>query len=430
MDQAVSLSFFLYEVRQCVAEQFGGTHRVVAEIAAMQGSKHLYMELIEKQGGETKAKVRANLWAYNRYRVLGHFEHVTRESLKPGMKVLLEVEVEFHLQYGFSFTVVNIDPAYTLGEFERQKQQAIARLREEGWLEANKHLPLPRVIKRVAVLTSATAAGYQDFQRQIAENAAGYAFDLVLFSCPVQGEKAPQGIMEALDLMERDSAGFDVVVLIRGGGSVIDLSCFDNYALNRAMAQSSYPVITGIGHDRDQCVADLVAHTALKTPTAVAEMIIGHNALFERDMLELGNEIAARATDMLGEEMIGLQHMALKIKPVVQGLAHTRHMLLQGQGGKVKQWAMALLAAQGHRVDKAAHRIRHVVALGLQSEREKLERRQIQLQALEPSRWLSRGYTISMVNNLPIGSQALALGDELTTISQHYRITSKITHIE
>lgn len=426
----MTLSEFLQEVRSCMAAHFAGTHRVVAEIAAMQGNKHLYMELIEKEGSETRAKVRANLWAYNRHRVLGHFEHVTRERLKPGMKVLLEVEAEFHVQYGFSFTIVNIDPSYSLGEFERQKQQTIDRLREEGLLEANKYLPLPRIIHRVAVLTSATAAGYQDFEKQIAGNGFGYAFDLVLFPCLVQGEKAPLSMVEAMDIMERDREGFDVVVLIRGGGSVIDLSCFDDYEMNRTLAQSSYPVITGIGHDRDQSVADMVAHRALKTPTAVAEMLIEHNAIFEQELRQIGQEIAEEAGERVRLALDELHFRAMEMRSSALNATHEKHLRLQRLGDKLGHGAYNVLTNKENANQQVVGGLRHALAFRLQAEDDKLERIQLQVQSLEPARWLARGYTLSLVRGIAIVNQELAPGDEMTTISRNQRITSKITHIE
>ncbi|MGB0431918.1 MAG: exodeoxyribonuclease VII large subunit, partial [Bacteroidia bacterium] len=270
MQKQILLSDFLEQVQDQIRGHFSETYSVVAEIASMSGSRHLYFELIEKDGAKIKAKCRANLWAFNRARVIGHFQNITRETLKQGMKVLLRVQADFHVQYGFSLTIVDIDPSYSLGEFERLKQETLRQLESDGLLEINKELELPLVIKRLAIITSATAAGYQDFEKHLNKNIYGYTFTSQLYECLVQGEKAPESIIDALNRAEKDKNGFDAIVLIRGGGSVIDLSCFDDYELNTIIAQSTYPVLTGIGHDRDVSVADKVAHTQLKTPTAVA----------------------------------------------------------------------------------------------------------------------------------------------------------------
>ena len=250
---------------------------VVAEISDLKVnsySGHCYMELVEKaeavRGGTStpKAQARAVIWR-NQYAMLSaYFLSQTGSRLQVGMKILAKVMVTYHELYGLSLQISDIDPTYTLGEVERQKQITISQLKADGVWDMNRELSLPTPIQRIAIISSATAAGYQDFCREIADG--GYDFRLTLFEAVVQGERAEDSVIDALGRIAEREEEFDVVVLIRGGGSTSDLSCFNSYRLCAYVAQFPLPVLTGIGHLKDESVADMVAHTPLKTPTAVA----------------------------------------------------------------------------------------------------------------------------------------------------------------
>ena len=225
---------------------------------------HLYLELIDG----SSAKMRATCWSGTQEMLMAYFESETGQALQPGMAVLVEAEIQWHAVYGLSLSIVGIDPSYTLGDIARQRQQTIARLQADGLLDAQQLIPLPTLIRRIAVITSPSAAGYEDFKHQLEHSP--FAFHCSLFPATMQGESAAKSIIAALEEIE----GYDAVVIIRGGGATSDLSCFDDYTLCAVCAQFELPILTGIGHTRDVSVLDLVAHEALKTPTAVAEWLI------------------------------------------------------------------------------------------------------------------------------------------------------------
>ena len=261
---------------------------VVGELSdfrqAPQG--HVYFELVEKQGNQVQAKIRANLWQFTYRSVAAKFEFITGTSLKNGMKVLAQVSVTYHPVYGLSLNVKDIDPSFSLGERARIRQETIAKLTQEGWIGHNAKLPLPLVIQRIAIISSATAAGYGDFINQLAGTSQGYKVYHQLFPSLMQGNEAVESLLAALDEVanQAEKLQLDAVVLIRGGGAQLDLDCFDDYRLAVKIADFTLPVLTGIGHERDETIADLVAHTRLKTPTAVAEFILSSFREYEENL--------------------------------------------------------------------------------------------------------------------------------------------------
>jgi exodeoxyribonuclease VII large subunit len=251
---------------------------IVAEIAEIREnfSGHCYLELVEKQPDDknVRARARAVIWN-NRYRVLKpFFENITGESLKQGLKILVRVKVEYHEIYGLSLVVSDIDPSFTYGEMAIKRQLIIQKLGEEGVLEMNKELSFPAVPQRIAVISSGNAAGYSDFINHLKGNKEGYVFYTVLFDTAMQGTETEQSVIGSLDRIASVAQMFDVVAIIRGGGSTTDLSWFDNYNIAYLITQFPLPVLTGIGHEKDMSVTDLVAWKALKTPTAVADYLV------------------------------------------------------------------------------------------------------------------------------------------------------------
>lgn len=237
---------------------------------------HCYMEFVQKDARSNAlvAKARGVVWS-NVFRLLRpYFERETGQPFAAGIKVLVQVRVEFHELYGYSLSVTDIDPTYTVGDMVRRRREILRQLEEEGVLTLNKELPMPQVPCRIAVISSATAAGYGDFCNQLSHNPEGFKFLTRLFPAVMQGDRVESSILEALDSIVSSDEVWDVVVIIRGGGAVSDLACFDTYLLAAACAQFPIPIITGIGHERDDTVVDLVAHTRVKTPTAVAGLLI------------------------------------------------------------------------------------------------------------------------------------------------------------
>lgn len=256
-------------IGEALDESLEPSYWVKAEISSLsEKGGHLYLDLID---GKT-AKMRATCWAGNKEMLMAYFESETGQRLQAGMSVLVEVEIQWHAVYGLSLSIVGIDPSYTLGDIAQQRQKTITQLQADGLLDAQQLIPLPTLIRRIAVISSPSAAGYGDFQHQL-EN-SGYSFVTRLYAATMQGEGAEKSIIAALEAIEEEADKWDVIAIIRGGGATTDLSCFDRYTLCAVCAQCSLPILSGIGHTRDVSVLDMVAHEALKTPTAVAEWLI------------------------------------------------------------------------------------------------------------------------------------------------------------
>lgn len=275
-ERHITLRELQLRVKEVLEGAFALPVWVSAEIAEIKlnRSGHCYLELVEKGGdnGVPTAQARAVIWRSHYPRIAGYFEAETGQRLDAGIRILAKVLVSYHEIYGFSLQITDIDPAYTLGDMERQRQQTIAQLQQEGVWEMNRQVPMPAVVQRVAVVSSAGAAGYQDFLKELARSP--YRFALTLFEAYMQGAAAEESIVRALCAIAARQEEFDAVVIIRGGGSRSDLNCFNAYRLCAHVAQFPLPVVTGIGHDKDTSVADMVAHTALKTPTAVAGWLV------------------------------------------------------------------------------------------------------------------------------------------------------------
>jgi len=273
--EPLSLSEFNNMARDAIRGALPDYYWVAAEIGEIKEnsfSRHCYLELVEKNivTNQITAKSRAIIWA-NNYPLIKHFfESQTNTLLSAGIKVLVKVNVDFHELYGFSLTISEIDPSYTLGEMHLRKKQIINQLKEEGILSMNKELSLPTLLTRVAVISSPTAAGYGDFINHLNESPYGDRFTVKLFAAVMQGEKTETSIIAALERIHQHIELFDAVVIIRGGGATSDLNAFDSYPLAANCAQFPLPVLSGIGHERDESIVDMVAHTRLKTPTAVA----------------------------------------------------------------------------------------------------------------------------------------------------------------
>lgn len=332
--QTYQLSDLMNDLQLVIKSSFDQSYWVVAELANVSGSPkgHMYFELVEKSEQQIIAKARANLWSFRRHQIIHAFEEVTRQTLKAGMKVLLQLQVDFHSVYGLSFQILDIDPSYSLGELERQRQETIQKLKEEGLLEFNKQYVLSQVVQNLAIISSETAAGYQDFMNQIEANSLGYIFNTKLFPAVMQGENAPNSISSALDKIEAENIDYDAIILIRGGGSNLDLACFDDYQLNARLAQAYFPIFSGIGHERDTSVTDMIAHTRLKTPTAVAEFIIEHNEKFEIEVTNLFSDIIEFSKEIVSNNKEKLREFSFLINQSSQQLIHNDQNYLKDIG--------------------------------------------------------------------------------------------------
>ena len=306
-------------VRQTLDERFALPLWVSAEISEIKVnySGHCYLELVEKGGdnGVPTAQARAVIWRSNYPRIAGYFEAETGQRLEAGIRILARVLVNYHELYGFSLQITDIDPSYSLGDMERQRQMTIAQLQRDGVWEMNREQPMPPIVQRVAIVSSANAAGYQDFCKELGKSP--YRFHLTLFDAFMQGAAAEESIIGALCSVAERLGEFDAVVLIRGGGSRSDLNCFNAYRLCAHVAQFPLPVITGIGHDKDTSVADLVAHTALKTPTAVAGWLVERMAGVEAELDRAALQLHEATTALLHGSEVRLERLAAEQRETV-----------------------------------------------------------------------------------------------------------------
>ena len=309
------------KLREAIEDAFPASYWVVAEISEVRthSSGHCYLTLTEKDSRNQNnlvAQARGTIWKQNYREISTNFEAQTGHKLRSGLKILFNASVRFHELYGFNLDILDIDPNYTIGDLARQRQETLKKLEANGLLEKNKTRYLPEVPQRIAVISSGTAAGYGDFINQLENNPYGYHFKTVLFEASVQGNEAAASVMQALRLVEMQQKQFDAVVLIRGGGAQTDLLCFDDYNLAAALGAFPLPVLTGIGHERDETIADLVAHTKLKTPTAVAAFLIDCFLTFEshldnvfEDLKDLAGTIVKRKYALLENQIRALsQH--------------------------------------------------------------------------------------------------------------------------
>lgn len=322
MEEKITLAALQRRIQEGVEQSVPAPVWVTAEISEIKqnANGHCYLDLVDYQEGKggTAAKARGMIWSSVNRMLKPFFETTAGSPLQAGMHVLLKVQVQYSAVYGLSLSVLDIDPAYTVGELELQRQRTLARLRQEGMFGMNAAVPLPALPRRLAVVSSGSAAGYRDFMKHLHENEYGFRFHTELFQAPMQGEEAPAGIIAALervaDRVQASPGGFDAAVLIRGGGSAMDLACFDDYDLAVNIAQFPLPVLTGVGHDHDVHVCDMVAHTGLKTPTAVADFILEIFMREEGCLVSLFHRISLSLSLRLKERRSGLDRWEQRLR--------------------------------------------------------------------------------------------------------------------
>ncbi|HUI33335.1 MAG TPA: exodeoxyribonuclease VII large subunit, partial [Dysgonamonadaceae bacterium] len=307
MDETVfSLSELNLSVKETIRETFNETYWVRAETSDVRHHRngHCYLEFIEKarDGQSIVAKARATIWSNTFALLKPYFEQETGQAFTSGLTVLVRVSIDFHEIYGYGLFVTDIDPSYTVGEIARNRILVLKKLEEDGVLTLNKDLPLPEPLNRIAVISSPSAAGYEDFHSQLDHNNLGVIFYMKLFPAIMQGDKSESSIISALEQIYEFKHLFDVVVIIRGGGASSDLNCFDSYDLATHFAQFPLPVISGIGHERDLTVIDAVAHTRVKTPTAAAEFLINKASVTINELMDLQDRLIDAARTILIHE--------------------------------------------------------------------------------------------------------------------------------
>lgn len=409
-------SLTLYElnalVRDTLALQMPDEYWVEAELSeAREVRGHCYMELIQKddRSNTPVAKASAKCWASTWQLVKPHFMRVTGQQVHAGMKVLLKVYAQFHESYGFSWIVTDIDPTYTLGDMARKRLEIIRQLKEEGVFELQKELQLPMFCQRIAVISSANAAGYGDFVNQLESNEYGFRFHTQLFPAIMQGEGVEQSVIAALNkIFERlekedsslytlhSSLNFDCVVIIRGGGATSDLSGFDTLALAEHVANFPIPIITGIGHERDESVLDMVSHTRVKTPTAAAAFLISHLKGVLDAIEDAEQSIILKVRQQMEMEKIRLLHLSQQIPSLYSMVKSRQETRLDRLQSSLQLSVSRRLQDERHRLDILSHNLPPIAERKLLQEHHRLDLLREKLEALNPELLLRRGYSITL----------------------------------
>ena len=438
MNDALTLFELNSLVRNVIERNLDDEYWVVGELSDVSTPAfggHFYGELVQKdeQGSRIVAKARITCWARNYNIIRLRFQKESGETLRKGLQVKLLVQVTFHEQYGYSLNVLDIDSTFTLGDLAKRRRDILLQLEKDGILHDNQSLKLPRLLRRIAVISSPTAAGYGDFCHQLEQNDYGFHFDVKLFPAVMQGEGVPESIIAALEaIMQSDAVPLslpqsgetnlrkasplgevwgeaDLVVIIRGGGASSDLSDFDSYELAACIALFPLPVLTGIGHERDETVLDYVAHTRVKTPTAAAAFIIEHQAEEAALLDDLYRRITLLARERILREKQRLEHQSAVLPLLFQNFSQTWR-------NKLQLLNQRFLSASSRRIEQE----KHVLQL--------LKQR---LDSLDPRLLLKRGYTITtcggkLVRNI----EDLVEGDVLTTQTENGEILSKVLIVD
>jgi exodeoxyribonuclease VII large subunit len=402
-------------VREAIETELPDEYWVEAELSeCRENSGHCYMELIEKDERTNTpiARASAKCWRQTWQMAKPYFERTTGQQLRAGMKVLLKVYAQFHEAYGFSWIVSDIDPTYTLGDMARKRQEIIRQLKEEGVFDLQRELRIPTFAKRIAVISAQNAAGYGDFCRQLEDNDYGFRFEVTLFPAIMQGEQVESSIIAALNAIYEatvpdgsPSAPYDCVVIIRGGGATADLSGFDTLALAENVAQVPLPVITGIGHDRDESILDMVANTKVKTPTAAAALLIDNL----RQVLDRINSAQQHLTTAISTKLSTLNVQISSLQALIPTLA------------------LRTIGDQRHRIEMLESRLPVAIERRLTSQKHLLESLSLKLQGFDPQLLLSRGYSITLHNGRAVRDpKQLKAGDEIETRVEHGTIQSVV----
>lgn len=431
--RSFTLSELALIIKESITYSLPDTYWIVAEIADLRLNQrgHCYLELIEKLNENIVAQMRANIWAYDYRRLSLKFIKETGEFLKDGMKMLFYAAVSFHEVYGLSLNIKDIDPTYTLGEMSRKKREIINRLNSEGIIDLNKSLPLPLVPQRIAIVSSPSAAGYGDFMNQVESNIYGYKFRLKLFPASMQGEKTEISIINALREIKKQATVFDLAVIIRGGGSQIDLSYFDSYDIAAEIARFPLPVITGIGHERDDTISDVVAHTKMKTPTAAAAFIISGVRSFEERVIDSKRRVLKHAEHLLKDEGYRLKNASQElIKSVLQVIAKNMGKI-NIISHRIKSENKTYIERKRNKLASTQKDLQSAIKSMLTNQNSKLINIEKAIHYLDPANVLKRGYSITYFEGRSLKNiSILQSGGIIHTKLYQGMITSKIEAIE
>lgn len=384
-------------IRRALALNFPQALWVSCEIGQLSESRgHYFFSLVQKaeENDDIVAQADAILWRSGFRRLRRRIGVALRSLLQEGIEVLLRVKVDFHERYGLKLIIEDIDPAYTLGRLEQRRREILERLHQESLTDRNARLPLSPVLQRIAVLSSERAAGYQDYLRQLEINPYGYRFFNRFYATAMQGQQVESEMLQHLERIGRQPKQFDCIVIIRGGGARLDLAAFDSYALGKAVAECPLPVLTGIGHDIDETVVDICAHTALKTPTAVADFLIGRNLHFESRVADLGHRLQLTSQRLLRRHSLQLEQLEQQ----------------------VHYSSLRTIAEQERLLEYIEREWPRLARRSLKDQHRTLDQQEQIIRLLSPEATLGRGYTLTLKDGRPVNSaNNLQDGDHITT---------------
>lgn len=429
-------------IQQTLTKRYTSSFWVKAEMNKLNHythSGHCYPDLVEKHQGRVIAQVRANLWKYDYYRINNRFLQVLREPLKDGIKILFQAKISFDPVYGLSLHILDIDPAFTLGDLEKEKQETIRKLREDHLFDRNKKLEFPLLPQRVAVISVETSKGYADFLRVIDNNAWGYKFFHFLFPSILQGEKAVNGITGQLSRIEKLKHHFDLVAIIRGGGGDIGLSCYNDFDMARAIAEFPLPVITGIGHATNETVAEMIGYENAITPTKLAELLIQHFHNFAEPVRRAQETIVELTARRLTDEKTMLASEVKLFRSVTRSILGAGHREIINKGQTLAQSAIYLFKNEHkllrHLKLQSGRQSQHLLQNKLEElemvqkrlpgktkhhlagQRSALEGLDRTVRALHPDNVLKRGYSITLKNGKPVtAANQVSTGEEIETV--------------
>ncbi len=404
MPEILSLYELNQLIRSVIDTALPQTFLVTAEIASCDVKNHCYLTLVDKYEETIRAEIKAVIWA-NRYRVISSiFEEATGTQLAKGIKILFETEVNFHERYGLKLNILNIDPSYTIGELAVKRKEILERLEKEGLIDRNRELEFPLVPQRIGIVSSATAAGYEDLMNHLINNPYGFRFTCKLYEAIMQGDRAEESIVSALNQCAHEAMFLDIVVIVRGGGGQTDLHCFDSYEIGKVIALLPLPLISGIGHHRDVTVVDEVSNMRAKTPTAVADLIITIVKDFEDRIDSLTHGLVH-----------GTRKLTLDMRETLSSISKNFEIAMRNE-----------LLNNFHRLNVFIKGLQYSIKF-IQNEKQRLKAKESNINHLNPRNVLKRGYSITYNNDKAVKSVSqVKTGDSLRTILHEGELMSKV----